>query len=222
MTEGELAPATKVIYAYDAFVSYNSRDREVVDTLCRLLEEHAGLSLWKDDWELTGGQDWIEALPEGINRCRSLIAFVGANGIGPWHKEEIKVAMRKGVESGAMKVIPALLPGAPDRPDLPEFLRSRHCVDIRHVTPWTIRLLRCAITDERPGPRDEAEDSATIDFATIPKRSRVAVLEWSVANMRTQYELLFRLANVEGPETAVVKTFYVRTLDRKSTRLNSS
>jgi hypothetical protein len=151
MTQYELAPARKVIYAYDAFVSYNSRDREIVESISRLLEEHSGLLLWKDDWELTGGQDWLEALPEGIGRCRSLIAFGGANGIGPWHKEEIKVAMRKAVESGAMKIIPTLLPGAPDRPDLPEFLKSRHYVDIRQITPWTIRLLRCAITDEGAG-----------------------------------------------------------------------
>src|ERR1700720_1291746 len=125
--------AQRLVCAYDAFISYNSKDSEVVEVISRKLEDCEGLSIWKDSWELSGGDDWIDALPEAIVRSRALVAFVGPHGLGPWHREEIKIALKRAIEQKTVHVIPVALPDAPRNIDLPDFLKSRHIVDLRTI-----------------------------------------------------------------------------------------
>jgi hypothetical protein len=147
--------SNKVVTSYDVFISYNSRDRAVVEDIARLLEDEAGLLVWKDDWELAGGDDWVERLPEAISRARAMVIFVGPNGPGPGHKEEIKIGLQRIVKRRLTQIIPVALPGCPEDLGLPEYLDSKHCVNLRAVDAWGIHLLCCAIVGARPGRRDQ-------------------------------------------------------------------
>ena len=102
------------------------------------LEDRFGLHVWKDNWELSGGDDWVEKLPEAISSSRSVMAFVGPNGIGPWHREEIKVALQRAVRDKSIRVIPVALAGSPARLDLPAFVDSKQIVDVRIVDDWSL------------------------------------------------------------------------------------
>jgi hypothetical protein len=64
------------------------------------------------------------------------MAFVGPNGIGPWHREEIKVALQRAVRDKSIRVIPVALAGSPARLDLPAFVDSKQIVDVRIVDDW--------------------------------------------------------------------------------------
>src|SRR5215213_8610215 len=149
-----LRRGSEVVNVYDAFISYNSRDSEAVEELARRLEDEAGLLVWKDNWELAGGDDWIDRLPEAISQSRAMVVFVGPNGLGPWHKEEIKIGLQRAVKRGIIRVIPVALPGCPEDMGLPEYLDAKHYVNLRTVDAWEIHLLRCAVVGARPGRRD--------------------------------------------------------------------
>lgn len=131
----------------------------VVEDIARLLEDEAGLLVWKDNWELAGGDDWVERLPEAISRAHAMVIFVGPNGLGPWHKEKIKIGLQRATKHRLIRIIPVALPGCPEDMGLPEYLDAKHYVNLRTLDAWGIHLLCCAIVGARPGRRDQFEHS---------------------------------------------------------------
>jgi TIR domain len=99
---------------YDAFLSYNSHDRPAVEELAGRLRAE-GLTLYLEVWELLPGREFQPGLAEALIDSKTCTAFLGPNGLGPWQKEEIQVAIDKRVRDPDFHVIPVLLPGA-ERP----------------------------------------------------------------------------------------------------------
>jgi TIR domain len=186
----ELDISTRVLHGYDAFISYNSRDREEVENIARELED-AGLSVWKDDWELVGGDNWMDALPDAIARSRALVAFIGPNGFGPWHKTEIDIGLKRAIETKAVRVIPVAIKGCPAHVQLPDYLQMRQLVDLRNQSPWQYHQLRCAIVGARPGRRDEFESAPVSEDG----HNRLQVLSCKISNTFSTYMVVFRVAN---------------------------
>jgi hypothetical protein len=203
------APAENVVHAYDAFVSYNNRESDIVEMVARRLEDESSLTLWKDTWELAGGDDWIEELPQAISRARAILAFVGPHGVGPWHKEELKIALRRAVRDGTIRLIPVALPGCPKDMGLPEYLESKHIVDLREISDWSMHLLRTAVVGGRPGRRDQFEKRYKIGALHRIGRSRLSISHWEVSHDRSKYRLHCRLANT-GSDTVIITDATVR------------
>jgi len=66
-------------------------------------------------------------------------------------KPEIRACLEEFVERG-MPVIPVLLPGASDQPELPSFLSQFHWVDLRNgPTDEALRQLVRGIKSKKPG-----------------------------------------------------------------------
>jgi sugar lactone lactonase YvrE len=126
---------------YDVFLSYASPDRADVEKLALRLENEAHLKVFLDKWVLVPGEEFIPELDEAIRASRSCAVFLGPQGIRPWQSQEIQAALTRAVSvsgrSGApaFRVIPVLLPGAPELPpeDIPTFLSLRTWIDFRCV-----------------------------------------------------------------------------------------
>ena len=99
---------------YDAFLSYNAQDRPAVEELAGRLRAE-GLELYLEISELLPGREFQPGLANALIDSKTCIAFLGPNGLGPWQKEEIQVAIDKRVRDPDFHVIPVLLPGA-ERP----------------------------------------------------------------------------------------------------------
>ena len=99
---------------YDAFLSYNSQDRPAVRQVAERLQGR-GLVLYLEEWELVPGWEFQPALAKALRDSKSCVVFLGPNGLGPWQKQELQVAIDRRVRDEAYHVIPALLPGA-ERP----------------------------------------------------------------------------------------------------------
>ncbi len=143
-----------VVTAYDAFISYSSREQQTVERISRRLDD-CGIRIWKDDWELIGGEKWIDRLPEAIAGSKVFVAFVGENGLGPWHKEEIDIALSRAVREKSFRVIPVAIGGAPNNIKFPAYLDSRHSIDLRDESTWGFYLLKCSILGRSPGRKDK-------------------------------------------------------------------
>lgn len=115
---------------FDVFLSHNSKDKPSVRTLKNKLEEDHGLKCWLDEEELPPGVPWQPLLEKGIRNSKSVAVLVGNDGEGPWQAEETMAALELAVRE-QLPVIPALLPSAPQKPDLPMFLANRGWVDLR-------------------------------------------------------------------------------------------
>jgi hypothetical protein len=109
-------------HLFDVFLSYNSRDRAAVLPLAEALKAR-GVKAWLDDWEVAPGSFAQEVLEQGILDSGAAAVLVGPSGIGPWENHEMRACIALAVKR-RMRVIPVVLPGVPEVPDLPLFLAS--------------------------------------------------------------------------------------------------
>ncbi|MEU7054984.1 toll/interleukin-1 receptor domain-containing protein [Streptomyces sp. NPDC046197] len=161
---------------YDAFISYNSADREVVQRLAEKVRE-AGFRVFLDIWSLVPGDIWYKGLERAVDGSPCCLVMCGPTGLGPWQSEEVEAAVRKRVDD-TMRVIPVLLPGASDT-----FLKSHrflgghaHC-DFRQGLEHTGAFERlCAgIRGEPPGPPARSPSSTAREPAQAEYRLRFDV-----------------------------------------------
>ncbi|HSG39582.1 MAG TPA: toll/interleukin-1 receptor domain-containing protein, partial [Thermoanaerobaculia bacterium] len=135
--------------SFDVFLSHNSKDKPAVRELAESLFAR-GLKVWLDEWELVPGQPWQEALEEIIETTGASAMLVGKDGLGPWQDKEMRGCLSEFVERN-LPVIPVLLPGAPEMPKLPLFLKRFTWVDLRGgFTEEGVDRLQWAITGSRP------------------------------------------------------------------------
>jgi formylglycine-generating enzyme required for sulfatase activity len=138
---------------YAVFLSYNSEDREAVENIAVYLHDKANLKPWFDKWELIPGEPWVDKLDRGLTASNTCAVFVGKSGEGPWQKKEVGAALDRQVKNPEFRVIPVLLPGAPQKPELPKFLAGNTWVEFRKALDdddafWR---LECGIQGIAPG-----------------------------------------------------------------------
>jgi hypothetical protein len=133
---------------FDVFLCHNRADKPAVIKIADQLEAR-GILTWLDEWELPPGQPWQPLLEKQIGNIRAAAVFVGAAGVGPWQKQELYGFLREFVSRGS-PVIPVLLHDAPEKPELPIFLRAMTWVDCRVPDPDPLMRLIWGITGRRP------------------------------------------------------------------------
>jgi hypothetical protein len=109
-------------HLFDVFLSYNSRDRAAVLLLAKALKAR-GLRVWLDDWEVAPGSLAQEVLEQGIRDSGAAAVLVGPSGIGPWESHEMRACIALAVKR-RMRVIPVILPGVAEAPELPLLLAN--------------------------------------------------------------------------------------------------
>jgi energy-coupling factor transporter ATP-binding protein EcfA2 len=155
---------------YHAFLSHNSQDKPIVETIARWLAHEAQLSVWLDKWNLIPGDPWQEEIEKALDQSQCCLVFLGPNGIGPWQNEEMRAAIEERVSSETIRVVPVLLPGAmrPQKEsEIPRFLRRVTWVRFKEKweDPQALHLLVCGIHGKIPGP-----DSSEIQEGICPFR----------------------------------------------------
>jgi hypothetical protein len=144
---------------HDVFLSHNSKDKPTVEKLAHLLEARE-LKVWLDKWNLVPGDAWQEDIEQALDDSQTIAVCVGAHEISPWENEEMRSAIEERVKDKSRRVIPVLLPGAPDSKDLklPRFLKRLTWVDLRNGIEDEEGLYRleCGIRGIPPKPQNDA------------------------------------------------------------------
>jgi hypothetical protein len=154
---------------YDVFLCHNSRDKALVRELANVLKSRAQ-RVFFDEWELVPGRPWQEALEAAIDQVKSAAVLYGASGIGPWADYEIRAFLEEFARR-KLPVIPVLLPGAGEEPQLPLFLRRFTWVDLRSgLSREGIDKLLWGITGERPELLEAgaSEDPGRSKLSNVP------------------------------------------------------
>lgn len=182
MTQGE---------TFDVFLCHNSADKPAVVQLAEELVAR-GLRVWLDVWELIPGRPWQEALEAILQTAKSAAVLVAKDGVGPWQDREVRACLDEFVRR-ELPVIPVLLPGTPQKPELPLFLRAFTWVDLHEgVTREGVDRLVWGITGERPGPTprrilvagslEALESSESLADVSAPGRSWQSFLDGLAAS----------------------------------------
>jgi hypothetical protein len=113
---------------FQAFISYNSKDRERVELAVRELERR-GLQVWYDQRDKVAGVISADLMADGIARSERCAVFLGEHGEGPWQSEEQRIALNQAVKYHR-PIFAVLLPGE-NSSELPTNLEIRTYVDLR-------------------------------------------------------------------------------------------
>jgi hypothetical protein len=83
--------------AHDVFISYSSEDKPVADAACSTLEGR-GIRCWIAPRDIRPGQDWGEAIIEGISQARVMVlVFSGHANHSPQVIREVERAVHRGL-----------------------------------------------------------------------------------------------------------------------------
>jgi energy-coupling factor transporter ATP-binding protein EcfA2 len=140
---------------FDVFLSHNSKDKPTVRILKKKLS-NAGICAWLDEDELVPGKNWQKEIEAGMKGSISAVICFGSVGVGPWEDEEMQALLTQAVKD-RKRVIPVLLPDAPQEPPIPAFLGNRTWVDFREgFTDEGLDRLVWGITGKKPAHLQES------------------------------------------------------------------
>lgn len=135
----------------DVFLSYNREDREVVLALRDQLAA-AGIRTWIDE-SLEAGDAWQNEIAKAMEQSPTILICIGPAGLGrTQEKLEFPAAMSLMVKRQT-RVVPVLLPGLQDEPNLPLFLEAFSYVDLRQSAQEGLaRLIKTILRDRKAEP----------------------------------------------------------------------
>jgi small GTP-binding protein len=152
MTAALVIKAKEAEKKFDAFFSYNSKDKAVVEKIAKRLKA-VGIRPWLDKWNLSPGDNALDALEVAIKTIPCAALCFGPADVGKWHVIEIRAYVEKWA-AGSARMIPVILPEVKEAPELPLFVRQPVWVDMRK---WeqdeneSFYLLVCGILRREPG-----------------------------------------------------------------------
>lgn len=132
---------------FDVFLCHNTADKPAVRKVAASLKK-LGLKPWLDVDELPPGQPWQPLLEQQISEIRSVAVFVGKTGVRPWQSMELQAFIHEFLNRKC-PVIPVVLQDAPEKPELPIFLRNYGWVDFRQSEPEPLGQLYWGITGQK-------------------------------------------------------------------------
>ena len=103
------------------------------------------------------GDPWQPPIEEALGQCDTCVVFFGLRGLGPWHNEEMRLAIQRWVNSRERKlrVLPVILPGGQraKESEVPGFLQGTTWVEFRQSLDEedALRRLICGIKGIPPG-----------------------------------------------------------------------
>jgi hypothetical protein len=147
-------------------VSHSHRDAEVVEVIAKKLEDEYHLKIWLDKWILIPGEPYRQKMSKGIDQAKTCIVVIGSTTPKGWFDEEIGKALSRQTKDDSFRVIPLLLPNAPDS-YVADFLELRTKVKFKKSIDEleAFHYLICGVKGIQPGrfKSDYHEDAASAE-----------------------------------------------------------
>ena len=110
-----------------AFLSYNSLDRDVVRRVGAQMKL-AGADVWFDEWEIAPGDSIPGKISEGLGSVDTFVLIWSESAEqSRWVKAELEGTLMEAIDDRSVHVIPTILDDTP----LPPLLRPLKWVDLR-------------------------------------------------------------------------------------------
>jgi small GTP-binding protein len=162
-------PSTET-FAYDVFLSHNSKDKPAVRALAERLRTD-GLRVWFDEWEIQPGDLIGLKIEQGLSQSRVLVLAMSKNAFeSEWTTLERHTVMFRDPTNQSRRFIPLLLEEA----DIPDMLRQFAYVDWREGDEEQYERLR-ASCGAAEVDRNQLSAIADKDYKEVARKS-VAIL----------------------------------------------
>lgn len=111
------------------FICHNSDDKDEARKVNAYLKE-SDIDTWFDEEKVGPGDLWQDQLENVLDSISSCLILVGGSGFGPWQQAEVRAFIDEFVNRRC-RIIPVILSGVTDVPDLPLFLKGFQRIDLR-------------------------------------------------------------------------------------------
>ena len=109
------------------FISYSSRDKDVVRQLATDLQE-IGHKPWLDEWEIKVGECIVTKIEEGVSKSDYVVIILTPHSISSgWVDKEWETAYWSEIEQNKILVLPILFEDC----DIPPLLKTKKYADFR-------------------------------------------------------------------------------------------
>lgn len=122
---------------FDVFLFHSNEDTSKVRPIAKQLKKK-GLLPWFNEWELSPGTSWQEALERQMKNIKSVAVFIGK--IPPWNNLEVRDFLRRFVRQ-KVRIIPVIIEGINEIPDLPIFIEETRMVNFNCPEPEPLKEL---------------------------------------------------------------------------------
>lgn len=145
------------------FFSHAAEDKPVVEQVfSRVAKAFPEVKGWLDTYEITGGDDLIDKLAEGIEDADKFLIFLSETSVQkPWVKAEFRKALMAEIDGIKPEFIIPVKLGAVSK--FPPFIESKYYIDLEAQTEqeW-LSEIHVAITGLRTGSGPDAEDNLQV------------------------------------------------------------
>lgn len=151
---------------YDVFLSHSHADKLYADAICHRLEA-ADLRCWVAPRDIRAGEDWAEAIINGMDQCRVLVLVFSANSNNsPQVRREVERAVNKG-----LSILPIRIEDVPLSKSLEYFISAQHWLDAigGDMDASLARLGECiaVLLDRAPPAQPQARPAAPAPQAPV-------------------------------------------------------
>ena len=109
---------------HDVFISYSSKNKNVADAMCHVLEEH-GIKCWIAPRDIPGGAEYGDVINDAIKNCRIfIIIFSKPASLSNFVSAELNVAFSEG-----KYIIPYRIDETPLKGSMRLYLNRTHWID---------------------------------------------------------------------------------------------
>jgi hypothetical protein len=173
--------------AYDVFVSYASKDKNVADAACAKLEA-SRIRCWIAPRDVFPGQDYGDSIIRAIDQCRICVLIFSAHANVSEHvKNEVEQIISKG-----KPVLPIRVDNVNPSGSLALHLSRRHWLDAltppleKHLERLceVVQMLLNSMKDDQPGIQDKKQSSADSTVGTRIKEKSHEYKEPRDSSMR--------------------------------------
>ena len=121
---------------FHVFLCHNSKDKSFVRQLNRKLRDQ-GILPWIDEEKILAGDHFPKKLENAIDQAPVMAILIGPYGMGNWQEQEYYAALMRSIGDRnvqgrpGLRLIPVLLPGVKEKPEMPSFMRAFDYIDLR-------------------------------------------------------------------------------------------
>lgn len=185
--------------AHDVFISYSSKDKPIADAICATLESKH-MRCWIAPRDIMPGQDWSEAIIDGITSCRVFVLLLSESSNS---SEQVKREVQNAV-SEALAIVPFRVEDVNLSKHMRYFIGTPHWLDAM-TPPLESHLERLSqIVDallKATNDPDKVDDLLTEETERELRYEPPQKLQWDAQQLR---QVEAELACYVGPVAKVL------------------
>jgi TolB-like protein len=197
--------------AHDVFISYSSKDKQIADKTCSVLESNK-IRCWMAPRDITPGADWSESVIDAINGAKAFVIVFSANAND---SKQIKREVQHAFDQ-SIPLIPLRIENVAPSKSLQYFLSAPHWLDafnppLEDHLKYLADVIR-SFLDGQPPPPETSQPRKRIDRRLLVGSGVAVAAAVAGAGVWGGRRFLSSIPSIGGPRGVSVTVLPLKNL----------